>query len=319
MALSFDQITALGNNVILPKVEDNVFNNHPFLKRLMKNAKFKDGGNKIQVPVFSAQGDGSDSEYFDGFDSLDVTPTDRISAALYEWKQLVAKVHISRKEILQNSGPTGIVSILTSKAEFAETEAQRLLTLGLYSDGTAGTGASTTKQLTGLQAALSTTSTYGGIAVADMADWVAQVAGNSGTNRDVTLDLMQRSYQAGKDGSRKPTIITMNSGVFNNVWSLIQPYERLMPGQGSVGFEDADAAFNKTPIIVDLDMESNAIYFINEDRFGLCIHRQENGRKVVHGDLEKQNSQLFKTYWMLNLVTSERRRLAKLDDLTEST
>ena len=96
-----------------------------------------------------------------------------------------------------------------------------------------------------MQAALSTTSTYGGIAVADMPLWIANVAANGGTNRDATLDLMQRSYQAGKDGSRKPSVITMNSGVFNNVWSLIQPYERLSAGAGKVGFEDADAEFNK--------------------------------------------------------------------------
>lgn len=39
------------------------------------------------------------------------------------------------------------------------------LALGLFSDGTASTGAATTKQITGLRAVLSESSTYGGIAV----------------------------------------------------------------------------------------------------------------------------------------------------------
>lgn len=316
--MSFDQITALGTNVILPYVSVNVFNENLFLKRTKERMKKFPGGNKIQFPVFNASGNTNDAEFFDKYDTVSRTPTDNMDAGVVAWRQLAAKVHISRKEILQNNGKTGAVRLMAAKGEFASREAARLWTLAGYSDGGSSTGANDTDQFDGLQAILSSSSDYAGITVASMADWAAKIDNNGGTNRDPSLDRMQIVYQACTDGPRRPTVILCNRGVFNNIWSLILPFQQIRRGEGEAGFQDADAVFNKTPIIVDPDMESNAMYMINEKSFYFAVHEMENGRKVKHGDLEDSNSMLLKTYWMGNYVCEERRSQGKYDDLNEA-
>ena len=93
---------------------------------------------------------------------------------------------------MKNSGDAAKLRLIESKTKVAELAQADRLDSGIFSDGTG----SASKEITGLQATMSATSTYGGIAVAEMADWVAQVKTNSGTNRALTLSLMQAAFGA---------------------------------------------------------------------------------------------------------------------------
>lgn len=311
------QVEAVTNNHIIPKLTDQVYNNHAILKRFRDKAKFKSGGVQIQVPLTTAVPDASDVEYFDGFDSHDITPSDRINAANFVWKQIVGKVHVSRKQVLQNGSPEGVLQLVAAKTKYTEDAIRKFLTLGFFSDGTAATGALTTLQLTGTAATLSTSSTYGGIAVADLSTWAAQVDANSGTNRQLTLDLMTKLMVQSSDGMDKTTLIVSDEDVFREYHAIAQPHERLAPSEaGRLGFETADGIYRNVPIIVDKNTPGNEMHFYNEEHLYLCIHRQENMRVVQEQSLEKQNSLLIKIYSMLNLVCDSRRRQGLLDDIT---
>ena len=197
----------------------------------------------------------------------------------------------------------------------AETNIRENLSLGLYSDGTADTGALTTKQLTGFAAILSTSSTLGGIAVADFAEWIATVKNNSGTNRALSLNLMQQTDNAARYKGAKPTMLTCDKDVYDQVWALFQPHQRIFNSNMSkLGFDDV-LEFNGKPIIVDEHASANQMLFIDEKNTYLAFHRDENMRVETLERLETSNSMLSRIFTMGNLVTHSRRSNGLLDDI----
>lgn len=315
MALSFNQLEAITTNKFMPQLVDNVYKKHALLARMSAPERkvVLDGGIKIQQAIVSSQS--NQGGYFENFDTLSKTPTDNISAATYEWKQAFEPIAISRAEILKNSGDAQKLQLVASKVMVAEMGIRRTLTLGVFSDGTAGTGAETSKQIDGLQAVLSTSSTYGGIAVADLADWVAIVKANGGTDRALSLALMQSAYQDASDGTEKPTVVTCKNNVYNNLWSLYQPHQRLVSEEMSaLGFKNI-LTFNGAPVLTDENMKDNSLFFINEDFLKLAVMRGEDLRMDKISSLEDSNSSLWRIFWMGNIVTSRRDRHAELADI----
>lgn len=315
MALTYNQITAITEKLYLSKLTNNVYDSNAFLKRLTRpgSLMLKDGGTSIVVPLINSKP--SEGAYFDDLDTLSTNRTDNITAAQFEWKQLHEPVRISRKELLQNNGDAAKLSLIQSKVQVAERNIKENLSLGLYSDGTAATGAGTTKQLTGLQALMSESSTYGGIAVADMAEWIANVVGNSSVDRALTLALMQQAEGEATFDMDRPTVALCRQNVYDQAWSLFQPSQRLMSEEmAGLGFKNV-LEFNGKPILVDNHAPAKTIYFVNEDFVKLCVHREENLRKETLERLETSNSMLMRIFWMGNLVCQSRRTNASLEDI----
>lgn len=317
MTLSYSQITAITHNHILKKLTDNVYDTNAILKRLSMPDKImlKDGGVKIQVPVINSTS--TTGGWYEDLDTLDTSRTDNITAAELEWKQAYESIRVSRKELLQNKGDAAVLSLIASKAMIAEKGIKDRLATGLFSDGTAATGSLTTKQMTGLRAILSTSVTYGGIAVADMAEWIAVVNSNSGNDRGLTFSLMQDTWgecTVGTDNDT-PSMLTMNQKVYDQAWSLYQPHQRLMSEEmAALGFKNV-LTFNGSPMLVDSHQEANTMYFLNENYLKLCVHKDENLRKETLERLETSNSLLSRLFWMGNLVCMGRKYQGVLADL----
>lgn len=318
MALTYAQIDAITEKHFLPKLVDGIYNSKAFTARLARPDKLqlKDGGVKIIAPVINSQP--SVGGYFDDLATLSTDRTDNITASEHDWRQLYEPIRVSRKEMLQNSGDAAKLDLVKSKVMIAEKQMKENLALGIFSDGTAGTGAGTTDQIDGLQAIVSTSSTYGGIAPADFAEWVGVVKDNSSVDRALTLNLMQNAFGAVSEDDDKPTVMTCRQNVYDQVWSLFQPHQRLMSEEmAKLGFENV-LTFNGVPIIVDSHCKAKTIYFLNEDYLFLCVHRDENMRKESLERLETSNSMLFRIFWMGNLVANNRRYQGELTDIEVS-
>lgn len=315
MALTYTQITAITEKLYIPKMIEQIYNESAILSRMMKSQyfKLKTGGTSIMAPLVSSKP--SVGGYYSDLDELDTTATDNITAASYDWKQIYEPVRISRLDILKNSGDAQKLSLIESKMMIAEMNIRENLSLGLYSDGTAATGALTTKQLTGFALILSTASTLGGIAVADLAEWIATVKANGGTNRALSLNLMQQTDNAARYGSGKPTMLTCDKDVYDQIWALYQPHQRIFNSEmGKLGFTDV-LEFNGKPIIPDEHASANQLLFIDEKNTYLCAHRDENMRVETLERLETSNSMLSRIFWMGNLVCHSRRTNGLLDDI----
>ena len=232
--------------------------------------------------------------------------------AEYNWKQIQEPIRISRLEMLKNSGDAAKIRLIEAKTKIADKNIRENLGYGLFSDGTEYSS----KILTGFGAMISASSTYGGVAVADMADWAAKVAANGGTARPVTLALMQYVYGLCTEDNDHPTMLTAKQAIYDQVWSLYQPHQRLMSeGMSKLGFSNV-LEFNAVPFIVDSHNADGEILFLNEDYVQLAVHKDENLRSETIERMETSASMLARIFWAGNVVCSNRRYQGKLDDLS---
>ena len=149
---------------------DNVTNNNALLARLKQRDRKKtvSGGSKI-LQELQYQGNSS-SGWYSGYDTLNVAPTDVLTAAEFSIKEAYCLVTISGLEQAQNAGKEKMFDLMEARIENAEATLQNLIAAGVYSDGTASSG----KQIGGLQYLVATapaTGVVGGINRATYAYW----------------------------------------------------------------------------------------------------------------------------------------------------
>jgi len=318
MSLTYDQITAITEKFFVPKFVDNVYGSNALLARLSRPEQMEtfDGGERILAPVVSSKpGSGG---YFTDFEGLNTSPTSDLTAAEFLIKQLQEPIKISRLQELKNSGKAAKLKLVATKMGIAELNMKENLALGLFSDGTSSTGALSANQITGLAALMSASSTYGGIAVADLSTWIAVVKDNSAVNRALSLNLMQSSWGAAAYDSKVPSVLTANQNIVDVYWGLLQPHQRLVSEEmRGIGFNNI-LEFNGAPVLVDSHQAANTMYFINEEFVKLYVHSQENMRFEKITQIEAQAATLGRIYWAGNLVCNGRRYNAILKDLLTS-
>lgn len=310
MALTYTTIPAITNAAIDKDFTDNVFKQSALLTRLRKKQKKVSGGKFIQVPVVSsAPGDGG---AFSDLDTLGIVRTDNMSAAVYNWKQYYQPIRISQFDLAQTSGDYAVLDLIRVKKEIAEMQMAENLSSGIFGDGTASSG----KVITGLGAVISDSSTYGGIAVADMADWKAVVQDNAGAA--ITLQKIQALMGACSDsGKQSPTVLVGNQNLYNEIYSLFAPFQRIESEEmGKLGFNTLEV--NGVPLLVDSHVAAGELLALNENYLNLFVHPKHDMRKETHGSLETSDSMLTKIFWYGNIGCSQRRRQGKLADILTS-
>lgn len=309
MALTYSQLSAIAQNAIDKTLTDNVYSATPVLKRFSDKAKKVGGGLQIQVPVIHSAPTGGGS--YSDLDTLTVTRTDNISAAVYDWKQYYEPVRVSRLDLAKTSGDAGKLDLIASKIKIAESNFAENLSDGMFSDGTGNSG----KDITGFAAVLSATAAYGGIAVADMATWAAQVLANSGTPRALTLALIQQLDGACTNGKDSLSLFVSRQNVYDEAYALFTPFQRIESEEiGKLGFKSL--MINGKPLVVDSHAPAASILGLNEEYVHMFIHKDNNMRKEHHASLETTDSMLTKIFWMGNIGCSQRRRQGILKDIT---
>src|SRR5262245_17622929 len=141
------------------KLADNVSRNNALLNRLREKGKVKpvSGGRSIVQELEYAQN--ATFMWYVGYEALNVSPSDVISAAEYNWRQAAVAVSISGLEQLQNSGKERVIDLLESRISNAEKTMMNGVAQSVYSDG------SDPKAIGGLQALVADNpiNTVGGI------------------------------------------------------------------------------------------------------------------------------------------------------------
>jgi len=98
---------------------DNIFASSVFLSAIKSAGGFqtKDGGDKIREQLMYGR---TPVASYSGYDVLDTTPSDGMTAAFFDWKQLSTPIAISRIEERKNSGASKIFDLLQAKIKQAE-------------------------------------------------------------------------------------------------------------------------------------------------------------------------------------------------------
>ena len=167
------------------KIADNVTENNALLSKLQMKGRARPiaGGRDIVKELSHAEN--QTYKRYSGYEHLNIAPSETLSAAVYSWKQAAVAVTISGLEQIQNSGREQMIDLLDARIEVAESTFKNNLSNDVYSDGTASSG----KQVTGLQAQVSTspaTGTVGGIPAANYAFWRNQVQPSSSGTTTLT-------------------------------------------------------------------------------------------------------------------------------------
>lgn len=243
-----------------PTLVDNIFKDLVLLNHMNSKGRvqMEEGGTSIVEPLMYAV-NGTASSY-SGYDAIDLTPQDGISAANYQWKQMAASIAISGIEEAQNRGTEAIIKLLNAKIMQAEMSVKSDLNSMLYSDGTGNGG----KDFNGLGNIVATANnTVGGIDASANTWWNPYQDTSAAT---LSLQDMGKVYNNASKGNDVPDIIVTNEDLFSKYESLLTQNVRYQDvAKANAGFQNL--MFKQTPVVFDLalaaDTSAAPMYFLN--------------------------------------------------------
>lgn len=268
---------------------DSVTKNNALLLKLKNrgNVKTISGGNVIMQELMYNDAGTDNSGSYSGYDTIDITPNSPISAAQFDLKQYASAVSISGFEMLQNSGKEQIIDMLEGRIQVAEGQLMNRISAGIYSDGTGNGG----KDITGLQAAISTTptsGTYGGINRANWTFWRNAAfsgvtdGGAAVSNTNIQSYMNRLAVQLVR-GTDRPDMIVADNNYYRFFLESLQAIQRVTSEESAAaGFTSIKYLGAGLNCDVYLDggiggsIPSNRMYFLNTKFLFFRPHRDRN-------------------------------------------
>lgn len=294
------------------EIADNVSKHNALYRRLTKSGRVRleDGGLSIVMPLEYAVN--STYQRYSGYDTLNISAVDVISAAEFPWRNIAVNLAVSGSEIRTNNGEQRIINFVKAKIRNAQHSFANGLSTDIYSDGTA------TNQINGLQALIADagTGTVGGINSATYPFWQNKVqsaaaplqGGSSITPSATTIEsLMLPLWIATTRGSDMPDLIVMSDDYFafyETSQTSLKRYTSDENGQGgmvSMKYKSADVFFDSSGGI-----PSSHAYFINTNYLELVVHRDANMTMLDDVRSVNQDAIVKPILWQGNLAISNR-------------
>ena len=298
---------------------DNIFDDYPFLSYLngklgkaMRGSSVKrtvDGGESIVEHLL--YGMNSTVKSYAGAEPLDTTLQDGMTIARYNWKQYAASIGITGLEKRNNQGEAAMINLLSSKAKQAEMSLRDRMSVDSFADGT-GNGA---KNLTGLAALISTSTTVGGISPTTYTWWQANVNASGGSFAAGGIDAMRTTMNNITFGNDKPDLIITDQTTFEYYEKALQPQERFNSNTvADAGF--MNLTFKGVPIVFDRDCTSGYMYFLNSKYLSFVVHKDADFSTGPFVTPENQDVSTAMILFQGNLTTNNRRKLGVIQGFT---
>lgn len=294
------------------QLADNVTKNNALYRRLMSKGQFEteDGGLTLTVPLDYAE-NGTYQRY-SGYDLLNISASDVLSAAEFQWRQIAINVVASGRELRINKGKSQIIKLVKSRVKNALRTFKNNFSVDMYSDGTLA------NQVNGLQALVSDagTGTIGGIDSSTFTFWknVVQSAaaplngGGAVTPGPTTIEaLMLDLWIALTRGDDQPDLIVSSNEYFafyETSQVAIKRYTDETKANGgfvSMKYKNADIIFDGSSGIPAAHM-----YFLNTDYFMIKVHKDANLTELPEARTSNQDAAVTPIIWMGNLCVSNR-------------
>jgi hypothetical protein len=309
-----NEINSISRRYIYPTLVDNVYRSNLMFFRLnARNKKVLQGGLQIEVPLvyarFAAGG------FYQGFDLLDVSPSDTVKNAAYDWKQAYVPVSVDGLSLIRADSPEAIVNFLSFYFEQAQTELAEILGAGIWSTANA------TKSVDAIPAAVdngSIAATYGGLSRAANTFWNATV---TAITPPLSLATMQTLFGTITEGGRHPTIIVTTQFVYNLYWALstggqafpVQPggHDEQLAQNGFTNL-----IFNGVPVAVDSHVPANQMFMLNEDYMYLYVNPRADFNMKEFREPVNQDAMTSLILWAGDVCFSNLQRQGKLTGVT---
>lgn len=297
-------------------LQDNIFRKTPLFFWLTDKGRKRtvDGGERIVVPLM--YGTNSTAMAYSGYQTLDVTPQEGMTAAEYNWKQYAVSIAISGKEMRQNQGKSRVINLLEGKTKQAELSLKTEMNTDAFS--TNGDGGVTLTGLGALVAVSPTTGTVGNIdrSQADNSWWRNNSTTSVGAFASNGIDSMRTMFNTCSDaGSDTPDFIITTQTVSEKYESQLQVHERFTDTKlADAGFQNIK--FKNVPIMWDPACPTGYMYFLNSDYLSLDVHPDADMEIRPFITPENQDAKVAHILWMGNLTMSQARRQGVLSGIT---
>lgn len=294
--INWDNVNTFTERRMLPKTTDNIFRSNPLMMKLWRKGTKLDGGAFITQSLMYAEGPGG---AFEGLEPLDVSESEQITAATFNWKEYYASITIRKIDELKNRGRAAFGRILTTKMRTAEKTMRNLLGQGIYSDGTTNP-----KVITGLRAMVTTGAVeYGGISKS-LNDWWASKI-DSATDIAELADLTEMRALMGRltEDSDSPDLITTTQSIYDIIYLFWPDLKRFgSSDMARAGFRSV--LFEGRPIVVDSHCPVGHMYFLNTDYIDFVSHEDDNMRFEKFRQPYNQRGRTAFIFWTGNLTGS---------------
>lgn len=234
------------------KLADNVTDNVSLYSRLKEKGRIKtvDGGVSILQELEYAEN--ANAMWYSGYETLAISPSDIASAAEYAWKQASVAVIMSGLEMMQNSGRSRMISLISSRVSNAEKTMKNLLGTAVYADGT-GTSS---KEIGGLQliVADTNTNTVGGIPGSTYSWWrnVVYDLSSVGSTASTTniQSHMNSTYVQLVRNNESPDLILADNNYYSKYLGSLQTIQRVTNSKmAEAGFINLSANDNEIRLV----------------------------------------------------------------------
>jgi len=272
------------------------------------------GGGRTLVREIAYQENGT-FNYYSGYDTLNIAPSDVFTAAEFNWKQAAVAISWSGFEQRVNNGEEQVFDLIEERMTNAEDTFVNNLSDGLYSDGTGSGG----KQIGGLQLLISDvgTGTVGGINSTTWPFWRNQVFDFSVAGLVAGPATIQRAMNTlwldCKRNRDVTDLIVADDNYFTHYWESLQAQQRFADAKlAEAGFDNLK--FKSADVIADGgiggDAPSNHMYFVNTKFIRMEVHRDCDMDVLGPGERVaiNQDASCRLLGWQGNMTTNNRRQ-----------
>ena len=197
-----DVVTAISRRYIVPQIADNIYGSNLMFFRLnSSNRRIVQGGYQIEQPLMYSKLAAGGA--YQGYDVLNIAPSDTILNGAWQWKQYYAPVTVDGLTLIKTDAPDAIANFLNVYFAQAEMDLADNLGTGVWSNGSTNTN-----QIDGLVGAVDDGTllpgTYGGLSRTTYPWWDATL---DYTTTATSLAAYQALFGELTSGGRHPTII----------------------------------------------------------------------------------------------------------------
>ena len=293
------------------EIKDNVSNRNALLKYMMKkgNHRVEDGGLTIVTPLDYAEN--STYQRYSDWDTLDISASDVISSAEYQWRQVALNVVASGRELRINSGESKIINLAKARIKNALRTFNNNFSEDVYSDG------SLANQVNGLQTLIDDagTDTVGGIDSSVYTFWgnnTFDASDESVTPSATTIEnsmLLPAWLEVDRGPDDQPDLIVMDNTYYQYFETSQVSIKRYMDkskadaGMTTLKYKGADVVYDGNSGI-----PSEHAYLINTEYLGLCVHKDADLEIMDEQRPINQDGVVIPIIWMGNLTCSNRKQ-----------
>jgi len=285
-------------------LSDNVSNHNALLRRLRENGNQTSVTGRDIVRELEYADNGT-VQFYSGYETLDVSPSDVLSAAVFDYKQLAGNVTISGLEQVKNSGTEAIINLLEARINVLEKSMMNSLSTSIYSDGTGTSG----KEIGGLQLIVADagTGTVGGINSSTYTFWqnIQTTATSSAFSTSNVQADMNNIYLQLVRGADSPDLVMAGTNAYKAFLGSLQAIQRITSDDlANSGFTSVQ--YLNSDVVFDSSCNTDRMYFLNTDYLRLEVAAS---RDFVPGEAKmsvNQDAMVTPMFWSGNLTCSNR-------------